>query len=149
MHLLTSALLALSLLPSTAMATPAIEENSTILATLQRLHAVSSPAASDEERRRAVDEALAKITESELLARTAVAARFMSSGRAEDESIDRVYWIAFWECVKRLAARTDDASVMQLERVAVDANLGGGELMLMNEARERQKRAIRERKEKR
>ena len=78
-------------------------KNAEILNTLQRLHRISKIPPDRTHLRKAVSDALASISDSEDLARMALLARYMTTGRAEDERVDAVYWDAFWSCAERLS----------------------------------------------
>lgn len=118
-----------------------LERNAELVATLERLHRLTGT--TTETARTAVDEVLRGIEHSEDLSRMALLARSMTTGAAQDEGIDSVYWTAFWLCTKRLASRNDARSIQLLQIVSERAELGGGDLMVLRELMEDQSRRSR------
>ena len=117
------------------------ERNAQLVATLERLHQLTGTAT--ETAGSTVDVLLRGIEHSEDLSRMALLARSMTTGAAQDEAIDKVYWNAFWLCTKRLASRDDAQSIQLLRTISERAALGGGDLMVFRELMEDQSRRSR------
>jgi hypothetical protein len=105
--------------------------NSQILNVLRQLHELSESPPTNSHLRLEVVKRLSSVSASEDLRRVALLARYMASGRAEDEKVDAIYWDAFWSCAEKLADRTDAESVLQLSMLAEESRLGGGDLVFM------------------
>ena len=120
-----------------------VERNARVIAAVQGVHELSKSGVADHRR---IGELLKRVEEADELRRVALATFAMIDGRAEYERLDNVYWAAFWVAVRKLASGTGEESVTQLSIVAERTQLGGGELMTMNElraAQEKRRRAFR------
>jgi hypothetical protein len=116
----------------------AVEHNSTIIETLQKLHRVTSTSTT-QNAQKDVELAIEGVRTPDDLRRIALLSLNMTTGLAEHERVDQVYWTAFWMAARKLASRDDADSMMQFDQLVERAQLGGGELMAMNELREKQK----------
>lgn len=123
-------------------------ENARLVQTLQRLHELSAARPPDGEAlHRDVAAALAWIEDSRTLYRVAKLARAMQTGAAEDERIDHVYWVVFWQTTRRLSEHSDELSRWFLSDLARPTPLGGGEKLIIDELLEKQRKRAKLRKE--
>jgi hypothetical protein len=114
----------------------ALEVSIALMETLKKLHTLTANAAPISEQK-CVEDVLKHIQSPEDLRRIALLSRAMTTGLAEHERVDQVYWTAFWIAARRLADNSDADSIMQLDQLAEQARLGGGELLKMSELRQR------------
>jgi hypothetical protein len=115
-----------------------LSRNDVLVKRLQEIHTLTQQATTNVERD-SIARVLRGISEPRDLERMALLALSMTTGLAEDERIDQVYWAAFWTCATRLASRSDPESVMALDLIAHRANFDAGDLLIMNDLRSRQR----------
>ncbi len=116
---------------------PTLVSNAKIIALLQSLHELTPQRMTDQQLQAHIRRMIEPLELGDV-GRFALLARAMSSGMAEDERIDLVYWSAFWVCAHRVAERNDEDSVWVLQYLNEHGRLGGAEKMLMRELIKRQ-----------
>lgn len=108
-----------------------VQRNGTTIATLARLHAITEQRGQDADA--ATARAIDQLTEPEDIYRIALLARNMTTGLAEHEAVDSVYWLAYWKAARKLAVPDDNARWRLLQELAAKSDLDGGELRAMRE----------------
>ena len=127
-------------LPATrpAAPNPTLVNNAKLIELLQSLHKLTPQTVSDKQLHETIARLIKPLATKDV-GRLALLARNMTTGRAEDERIDLVYWSAFWVCARRVAERNDQESVWLLGHLAENGRLGGAEQMLMRTLIEQQR----------
>lgn len=119
---------------------PVLVRNAKLLALLKSLHDLTPQKLTDEQLHVRIQSLLQPLSLDDT-ARFALLSYDMISGRIEDDRIDSVYWRGYWVATEKVASSHDDWAIFLLGHIAKRAALGGGELMFMNELREKQGKA--------
>lgn len=112
--------------------------NAKLVALLQSVHELTPQKLTDEQLYARIQKLIEPLSIDDT-ARFAMLSYDMITGPAEAERVDSVYWHAFWAAARKVGARKDEWAVMLLDRIARRADLGGGELMMMNELQDAQR----------
>ena len=118
---------------------PTVMHNAKLIAVLKSVHELTPQKLTDEQVYARIQKLIEPLSIDDT-ARFALLSHSMIDGSPHADRIDNVYWHAFWAAARKVGARKDSWAVMLLDRIARRADLGGGELMTMNELKEKQRK---------